>query len=91
MWHWLLAVTGARDETGGWYGFWSGFGGSVPDFLIVASIAGFLLHRNCHVHRCWRLGRHQVDGTPFVTCRRHHPDLPAQVSAQDVADASRRS
>lgn len=87
--HWFFVITGARDEAGGWYGFWSGFGGSVPDFLILASVTGYLLHRNCHVHRCWRLGRHHVDGTPYVTCRKHHPAMPAQVSAADVAEAHR--
>ena len=25
---------------------------------------------NCHERRCWRVGRHAVDGTPW--CNRHH-------------------
>lgn len=91
MWSWFLhSFTGASNETGWVYGLWSGFGGAIPDFLIIGSIAGFLVHRNCHVHRCWRLGRHKVDGTPYVTCRRHHPVVPSRVTAQAIADAHRR-
>jgi hypothetical protein len=29
---------------------------------------------NCEVHRCWRLGRHVVEGTGQKVCRRHHPE-----------------
>jgi hypothetical protein len=88
--HYFFVITGARNESGWVYGFWSGFGGSIPDVLILTAIAGFLWHRNCHIHRCWRIGRHHVEGTPYVTCRRHHPSMPARVTADDVADAHRR-
>ena len=91
IWHWLVTVTGAKDEPGTWYGFWSGFGGSVPDFLILGSVGGYLLHRNCHVSRCWRLGRHHVEGTPYVTCRKHHPAITGPVTAATIADAHARS
>jgi hypothetical protein len=87
LWHWLEAVSGARDEAGAWYGLWSGLGGALPDLALLAAVLGFAWHRNCHVHRCWRLGRHHVDGTPFVVCRKHHPAMPAQVSAEDIAEA----
>jgi hypothetical protein len=33
--HWFLRYTGADAEAGTWYGFWSGFGGAIPDFLIL--------------------------------------------------------
>jgi hypothetical protein len=89
--HLFLTVTGSDAESGSVYGFWSGFGGSVPDFLILGSIAGYLLHRNCHVQRCWRLGRHHVEGTPYVTCRRHHPAISGPVTAEAVASAHARS
>lgn len=85
--HLYLAVTGAGNEAGKAYGFWSGFGGSIPDFLILGGLITFLRQRNCEVHRCWRLGRHQTAANHRV-CRRHHPD--GSPSAQDVADAHRR-
>ena len=91
MTHWLIWLLGINNEAGRPYAFWSGFGGSIPDFLIVGSIAGYLLHRNCHVSGCWRLGRHHVDGTPYVTCRKHHPAISGPVSAQDIAAAHHRS
>lgn len=75
-WYWphvrdeWFVLTGARDEAGGYYGLWSGFGGALPDVLIFSAMAGWYWQRTCHVPRCWRLGRHHVDGSPW--CSRHH-------------------
>lgn len=68
--HWFWLFTGARNEGGDIYGLWSGFGGAVPDFLILGGFVTFLRRHNCHQHRCWRLGRHTVDGSPW--CNHHH-------------------
>lgn len=70
--HWFLRYTGADQESGTWYGFWSGFGGSIPDFLILGSIVTVYRHHNCHVKGCLRLGK-PVDGTPYLACPVHHP------------------
>lgn len=70
--HWFLRYTGADQEGGTWYGFWSGFGGSIPDFLILGSIVTVYRHHNCHVKGCLRLGK-PVDGTPYLACPVHHP------------------
>jgi hypothetical protein len=70
--HWFLRYTGADAESGTWYGFWSGFGGAIPDFLIIGSIFTVYRHHNCHVKGCLRLGR-PVDGTPYLACPVHHP------------------
>lgn len=67
-----MRIVGARDAGGGWYGFWSGFGGSIPDFMILASVVTVYRHHNCHVRGCARLGK-TVDGTPYLACPRHHP------------------
>lgn len=69
---WFLRYTGADAETGTWYGFWSGFGGAVPDFLILGSIVTVYRHHTCHVKGCFRLGK-PVDGTPYLACPLHHP------------------
>ena len=81
--HFIFWLLGSRDETGAWYGFWSGVGGSIPDVLILTAIIGWWVHNNCHRHRCWRVGRHPVEGTGIRTCRRHpvlgaHPKLTAE-------------
>lgn len=69
--HWLLTITGAKNESGVWYGFWSGFGGSIPDFLILGSIIGLYMHHNCAVKGCPRIGHHPVEGTHYKTCHKH--------------------
>jgi len=81
--HWFLRYTGADAEPGTWYGFWSGFGGSIPDFLILGSIITVYRHHNCHVKGCLRLGK-PVEGTPYVACPLHHPDHEG--SARSVSE-----
>jgi hypothetical protein len=75
----IFGTNGSND----WYGFWSGFAADVP--LIGGA---YLLGRkhNCHVHGCWRVGRHPVDGTSYIVCRRHHPH--GNKSARDIARES---
>ena len=69
---WFLRYTGANNEPGTWYGFWSGFGGAIPDFLIIVTLISVYRHHNCHVKGCPRLGK-PVDGTPYLACPIHHP------------------
>lgn len=80
--HWL-GMTNASGKT---YLFWSGFFGDVS--IIVAAVA-FLRHRNCHVTGCWRVGRHHVAGTPYVTCQKHHPAIDGKPTLEDVLAAHR--
>jgi hypothetical protein len=78
FWHWCLHLffhtTGAENGGAGstWYGFWSGFGGAVPDFLILGGLVTLYRHHNCHVKGCPRIGK-SVEGTPYKACHLHHP------------------
>ena len=80
MWHavqhWLAYVTGSENTSGAPpnYNFWSGFGSDLSEIAIAGALFGVVRKYNCHVKRCWRIGRHPVDGTTFVVCRRHHPE-----------------
>jgi hypothetical protein len=71
MWHliqhWLARVTGSENMPGmpPNYNFFSGSEAA----LVGAVIGGYRKH-NCHERRCWRIGRHMVNGTPW--CDRHH-------------------
>jgi hypothetical protein len=71
-WHWFEVHTGTVNETGPYYGFWSGFGSDIGEATLVVGVVGIWRHHNCHVKRCPRLGR-PVEGTPYVACPRHHP------------------
>ncbi len=73
-WHQILEFFGVIGESGKGYGFWSGIGSDIGELAIVGGLAGLIRQRNCHVDRCWRLGRHAVAGTTYVVCRKHHPD-----------------
>ena len=70
----FLHYFGIDNVSGPWYAFYSGFGSIiVPPVLTAVPITWVLLRKhNCHVHRCWRIGRQAVEGTTFVVCRKHH-------------------
>jgi hypothetical protein len=86
----FFVLLGSRNEAGGYYGLWSGFGGALPDVLIFTAMAGWYWHKTCHISRCWRPGRHLVDGSPW--CGRHHiaarQKLAATGSAHDLGGQS---
>lgn len=73
IWHWLQSVTGTAIPDGGskWYNFWSGFGSDFGELAILGSLFAIYKHHNCQVSGCWRIGRHPVAGTPYLTCHKH--------------------
>ena len=52
------------------YNFISGPLADIP--LLGGAIAIYRKH-NCHAKGCWRVGRHPVEGTSYIVCRKHHP------------------
>jgi hypothetical protein len=73
VWTFLHAF-GIDDTTGRWYAFWSGAGSDIGELAIVGALIAMVRQHNCEVHRCWRLGRHVVEGTGQKVCRKHHPE-----------------
>jgi hypothetical protein len=79
--HWLALHTGTLH--GGpdlYYNFWSGFGSDLGEATLITAV-GIGVYTgvrkvNCHSKGCWRIGRHPLDGTPYILCRHHHPDVP---------------
>ena len=76
------------NPTGHWVIFWSGFGSCLTEFAIVGIVYRKL---NCHQDGCRRLGVHKVEGTPYVTCRRHHPNIPDKITAEHILRAHQRA
>ena len=91
MGHWLQIHTGTVNETGPYYGFWSGFGSDREEFGILgaigAAIYSLFKKYNCHEPGCWRIGNHPAAGGQFHLCYRHHPDFrgkkPTMSSSSD--------
>jgi hypothetical protein len=59
--------------------------GPLADITLLGGAYAILRRHNCHAKRCWRIGRHQVSGTTYVVCRKHHPD--ATPTAQQILAA----
>lgn len=78
----LLHFFGLDNGSGMPYLFWSGIGANFGEFAIAGGLVNIARRHTCHVRGCWRVGRHPVDGTGYVVCRRHHPD--GAPSAEDV-------
>ena len=72
IWHWFEVHTGTVNESGPYYGFWSGFGSDIGEATLVVGVAAAWRHHNCHSRGCPWLGR-PVEGTPYVACPKHHP------------------
>lgn len=75
--HWLAVHTGSSNTSGAPrnYNFWSGFGSDIGEVTIIGGMVAIYRKHTCHEPRCWRLGHHPVEGTPFQACRKHHPTL----------------
>ena len=86
--HWLAVRTGTVNESGPYYGFWSGFGSDLAEFAIIGTIATgvYQLVRkyNCHQPGCWRVGNHPAAGGQFMLCYRHHPDFQGRRPTADA-------
>lgn len=70
---WLAHILGLDNASGHWYLFWSGIGSDITEFGIVVGLVALVRKHQCHVDRCWRIGRHPVGGTAYIVCRKHHP------------------
>ena len=79
--HWLAVHTGTINESGPYYGFWSGFGSDIAEFGILGAIGTGIYQLvkkyNCHEPGCWRVGTHPAAGGQFLLCYRHHPTTTA--------------
>jgi len=87
---WLVHVLGLDNASGMPYLAWSGVGGDLGYLAVVGALVAHYKRHTCHVNSprfCWRPGTHPVEGTPFRACRRHHPTVPDQISADHIADA----
>ncbi len=92
--HWLAVHTGTVNESGPYYGFWSGFGSDLAEFSILGAIgtAAYQLFKkyNCHEPGCWRVGTHPAAGGQFLLCYRHHPDFHGQRPTHETIERLHR-
>jgi hypothetical protein len=92
--HWLQVHEGIVNESGPYYGFWSGFGSDLEEFGILGAIAAgiYSLVRkfNCHEPGCWRVGNHPAAGGQFNLCYRHHPDFQGKKPTHDLIERLHR-
>ena len=73
----FLTFLGVTNGGGRWYLWWSGM---FSNLTIFAAVILFYRKHNCHIHGCWRLGKHTAvddNGLEHAVCKHHHPDLGA--------------
>ena len=93
LWHWFEIHTGTVNESGPYYGFWSGFGSDIGEVSLLVGIVVGLRHINCHVIGCRSIRTHLVVGTPYRACRKHHPNIPTlgKITPEHIAKASEQA
>jgi hypothetical protein len=79
--HWFALHTGTLH--GGpdvYYNFWSGFGSDLGEATLISAVCvgvyTGIRKVNCHTKGCWRISHHALEGTPYILCKHHHPDVP---------------
>lgn len=74
---WLWVHTGTGNEPGSFYGFFSGFGSDLGEYVIIVGIATGVTRaaraHNCHIKGCWRVGGFPV--ADYRVCRKHHDQV----------------
>jgi hypothetical protein len=92
--HWLGVHTGTVNESGPYYGFWSGFGSDLEEFGIFGAIGAAVYQLvkkyNCHEPGCWRIGQHAAAGGQFLLCYRHHPDYQGRKPTHELIERLHR-
>jgi hypothetical protein len=92
--HWLAVHTGTINESGPYYGFWSGFGSDLTEFGIIGVLATgiyqLVKRYNCHEPGCWRVGTHPAAGGQFHLCYRHHPEFQGQKPTHELIERLHR-
>lgn len=84
IWRWMVAVSGAQNESGHWYGWWSGSGADLGELTLVTAVSvgvwTGVRKANCGAKGCWRIGHHnyEMDGVTHHLCRKHHPLHPGK-------------
>lgn len=78
--HWAAIHTGTLNESGPYYGFWSGFGSDLGEATLITAVCvgayTGVRKVNCHTKGCWRIGHYALEGTPYKLCKIHHPEVP---------------
>ena len=63
-----------------YYNFWSGFGSDLGEATLISAVSVGVYTGvrkvNCHTKGRWRIGHHALDGTPYILCKHHHPEVP---------------
>ena len=82
LWWWIEVHTGTVNESGPYYGFWSGFGSDIGEYTLAIGVFANLFHvvalNNCHVggpwpRGCWLPAWHdvEVNGHKYRVCHKH--------------------
>jgi hypothetical protein len=73
IWWWIEVHTGTVNESGPYYGFFSGFGSDLSEIALLGFIIGMYHRHNCAVPHCPRIAhkKFEVEGTHQRTCHKH--------------------
>ncbi len=86
--HWLAVHTGTVNESGPFYGFWSGFGSDLGEVALVGGLVHLARSNTCHQKGCWRIAKHPVGDGTIKVCTKHHPAFEGNVVTAEHVQAA---
>lgn len=89
IWYWIEVHTGTVNESGPYYGFFSGFGSDIGEVTVITGVALLIWHMNCHTPGCKRLTR-QTTPDGYKLCRKCLPKSKKELGLHEVHDDHQR-
>lgn len=83
-WRFAMGLWPVPPGTGWPYQLESGFLPALTVLSLATLVTGAWHLHNCHSGRCWRLGKHRINGTPW--CTRHEAEGRAYHGETTLAD-----
>lgn len=84
-WHWVEVHTGTVNESGPYYGFFSGFGSDIGELALVGGLVTLVRSRNCNHKGCWRYGVHTTKNGHKL-CKTHISMPNAELEVHPIHD-----
>lgn len=99
FWIWFATHSGTYNESGPYYGFFSGIGSDLGEIVLIGGVIQLYRKHNCHVAKCPWIAHHKftdvTEGTEYLLCKKHyrevHPEVPKLISLEHLLHVHKKN